>query len=113
MLEQLWSVSHASAGQRRGNAFSLLNIAVVLVCVLMVAYDAIFPQVDALARISKLTAAKIQWKSSAPQYPPDGDALLVVQNANDPTASVVLLRHGTQTLSARPADFNKIDLISQ
>src|SRR6476646_7533383 len=79
----------------------------------MVAYDAIFPKVDAVARISKTTVAKIQWMSSGPQYPSDGDALLVVQNANDPTASVVLLRHGTQTLSARPADFNKIDLAQQ
>ena len=78
-----------------------------------VAYDAIFPRVDAVARISKSTVTKIQWMSSGPQYPPDGDALLVIQNANDPTASVVLLRHGTQTLSARPADFNKIDLPSQ
>jgi hypothetical protein len=51
--------------------------------------------------------------TSGPSLPPDGDALLVVQNANDPTASVVLLRHGSQTLSARPADFNKIDLVSQ
>jgi len=75
-----------------------------------VAYDAIFPQADVLARISKSALAKIQWMSSAPQYPPDGDALLVVQNANDPTASVVLLRHGSQTYSAHPADFNKIDL---
>jgi hypothetical protein len=77
----------------------------------MVAYDAIFPQADALAKISKSTVAKIQWMS-APQYPPDGDALLVIQNANDRTASVVLLRHGTQTHSARPADFTKIDLVS-
>jgi hypothetical protein len=79
----------------------------------MVAYDAIFPKVDAVARISKSTVAKIQWMSAGPQFPSDGDALLVVQNANDPTASVVLLRHGTQTLSARPADFNKIDLAQQ
>ncbi|HEV7673255.1 MAG TPA: hypothetical protein VGQ12_01865 [Candidatus Angelobacter sp.] len=78
-----------------------------------VAYDAIFPKVDALARISKSSMAKIQWMSSGPPLPPDGDGLLVVQNANDPTASVVLLRHGSQTLSARPADLNKIDLISQ
>ena len=78
-----------------------------------VAYDAIFPKVDAVARISKSTVAKIQWMSAGPQFPPDGDALLVIQNANDPTASVVLLRHGTQTLSARPADFNKIDLALQ
>jgi hypothetical protein len=79
----------------------------------MVAYDAIFPQVDALARISKSAVAQIQWMSSASQYPSDGDALLVIQNANDPTASVVLLRHGTQTYSARPADFTKIDLVAQ
>ncbi|HXO38015.1 MAG TPA: hypothetical protein VN872_05235 [Candidatus Acidoferrum sp.] len=78
-----------------------------------VAYDAIFPKVDALARISKSSMAKIQWMSSGPPLPSDGDGLLVVQNANDPTASVVLLRHGSQTLSARPADFNKIDLVSQ
>ncbi|MCU1333626.1 MAG: hypothetical protein JWM08_2618 [Candidatus Angelobacter sp.] len=78
-----------------------------------VAYDAIFPKVDLVARISKSNMAKIQWMSSGPPLPPDGDGLLVVQNANDPTASVVLLRHGSQTISARPADFNKIDLLSQ
>lgn len=78
-----------------------------------VAYDAIFPKLDAVARIPKSTVAKIQWMSSGPKYPSDGDALLVIQNANDPTASLVLLRHGTQTLSARPADFNKIDLAFQ
>jgi hypothetical protein len=78
-----------------------------------VAYDAIFPKVDFLARISKSAMAKIQWMSSGPPLLPDGDGLLVVQNANDPTASVVLLRHGSQTLSARPADFNKIDLATQ
>ena len=78
-----------------------------------VAYDAIFPRVDFLARIPKSAMAKIQWMLSGPPLPPDGDGLLVVQNANDPTASVVLLRHGAQTLSARPADFNKIDLATQ
>jgi hypothetical protein len=78
-----------------------------------VAYDAIFPKVDFLARISKSALGKIQWMTSGPPLPPDGDGLLVVQNANDPTASVVLLRHGAQTLSARPADFNKIDLATQ
>jgi hypothetical protein len=78
-----------------------------------VAYDAIFPKVDAVARISKSTVTKIQWMSAGPKYPSDGDALLVIQNANDPTASLVLLRHGTQTLSARPADLNKIDLAFQ
>jgi hypothetical protein len=78
-----------------------------------VAYDALFPKLDFVARIPKSAMAKIQWMSSGPSLPSDGDGLLVVQNANDPTASVVLLRHGAQTLSARPADFNKIDLATQ
>ncbi|HEU4415812.1 MAG TPA: hypothetical protein VFT65_13580 [Candidatus Angelobacter sp.] len=79
----------------------------------LLAYDAIFPRADFLARISKNNVAKIQWMSQAPQVTADGDALLVVQDANDPTASMVLLRHGTQTYSARPADFTKIDLVSE
>jgi hypothetical protein len=77
----------------------------------VVAYDAIFPRADFLARVSKTNLAKIQWDSQAPQLTGDGDGLLVVQNANDPTASIVLLRHGTQTYSARPADFTKIELV--
>jgi hypothetical protein len=76
------------------------------------AYDAIFPQAEALARIPKSSVARIKWKT-APQVNPDGDALLVIQNADDPTASLVLLRHGTQTYSARPADFSQIDLALQ
>jgi len=78
----------------------------------LVAYDAIFPRIDALARIPKASMGKIKWKS-APQFQPDGDALLVIQNANDPTASLVLLRHGTETYSARPLDFSQIDLALQ
>ena len=77
-----------------------------------VAYDAIFPRVDALARIPKDSVAKIKWKT-APQFSPDGDALLVIQNAEDPAASLVLLRHGIQTYSARPANFGQIDLALQ
>jgi hypothetical protein len=77
-----------------------------------VAYDAIFPKIDFLARVPNSNLAKIQWMTKAPQFTADGDALLVVQNANDPTASMVLLRHGTQTYSVRPKDFTKIDLVS-
>lgn len=76
------------------------------------AYDAIFPRVDALARIPKQSLATIKWKT-APQSDPDGDALLVIQDADDPTASLVLLRHGTDTYSARPLNFSQIDLAPQ
>jgi hypothetical protein len=77
-----------------------------------VAYDAIFPRVDALARIPKQSLAKIKWKT-APQSDADGDALLVIQDADDPTASLVLLRHGTDTYSARPLNFSQIDMAAQ
>jgi len=85
------------------------------VCMLsrgQVIYDAIFPRVDMLLRIPKKQLGKIQW-STAPQGPSEGDGLLVVQNADDPTAGLVLLKHGPQTYSARPADFTDIDLISR
>jgi hypothetical protein len=86
---------------------------VTLLAAGVVAYDAIFPQADFLARVPMSTLAKIEWSSQAPQFTADGDALLLVQNANDPAASIVLLRHGSQTYSARPADFTKIDFISE
>jgi hypothetical protein len=77
------------------------------------AYDAIFPKIDFLARVPNSNLAKIQWMTKPPEFTADGDALLVVQNANDPAASMVLLRHGSQTYSARPKDFTKIDLVSE
>jgi hypothetical protein len=85
------------------------------VCMLsrgQVIYDAIFPRVDMLVRIPRNELGKIQW-ITAPQGPSEGDGLLVVQNADDPTAGLVLLKHGPQTYSARPADFTDIDLISR
>lgn len=107
----------AGRGSAADSAYLLVNHEgrkrVVLLAKGMVIYDAIFPQVDVLARVSKSRVGKIQWSSQAPEFTADGDALLVVQNANDPTASMVLLRHGPQTYSAHPADFNQIDLLSE
>jgi hypothetical protein len=104
-------------GSPADSAYLLVNASgqrrVTMLAAGQVAYDAIFPQADFLARVSRNSVAKIQWMEQGPQFAPDGDALLVVQNANDPTASMVLLRHGTQTYSARPADFTKIDLSQQ
>lgn len=114
------------AGHARGNfsgqpgvpdsAYLLLNDqGQQRVCMLshgLVIYDAIFPHVDMLLRIPKTQLGKIQW-STAPQGPSEGDGLLVIQNADDPTAGLVLLKHGQQTYSARPADFTDIDLTSQ
>lgn len=82
------------------------------VCMLageMVVYDAIFRRLDFLARIPKESLLKIKW-ISAPEFGADGDALLLVQDAENPSASLVLLRHGAKTYSAHPADFTQIDL---
>jgi len=107
----------AGRGSAADSAYLLANDGgrkrVVLLAKGAVAYDAIFPQVDLLARVSKASVATIQWSPQAPQFTADGDALLVVQDANDPTASMVLLRHGTQTYSAHPADFTKVDLVPE
>jgi hypothetical protein len=114
------------AGHTRGNfsgqpgvqdsAYLLLNDqGQQRVCMLskgLVIYDAIFPHVDMLLRIPKKQLGKIQW-STAPQGPSEGDGLLVIQNADDPGAGLVLLKHSQQTYSARPADFTDIDLTSQ
>jgi hypothetical protein len=79
----------------------------------LVAYDAIFPRIDFLARVPQSSLTKIQWIVQPANFTADGDALLVVQNANDPASSLVLLRRGTQTYPARPKDFTKIDLVAE
>lgn len=100
----------------RDSAYLLLDAAqhkrLVMLAGGIVVYDVIFPRIDFIAAIPHRNLPAIKW-SAAPQFPADGDALLVIQNAEDPTQSVVLLKHSTQTYSARPADFNKIDLIAQ
>jgi hypothetical protein len=101
---------------RMESAYLLLNAKdkrrVCLLAGGTVAYDAVFEHTEFIARISKSSVAKIQW-SVAPQFKSDGDALLVVQNAEDPSASLVLLRHGIQIYSARPTDFTRIELVPE
>jgi hypothetical protein len=72
------------------------------------AYDAIFPRADLIAGIPKANLQNVQWVA-APEFPPDGDALLVVQDAGSSASAVMLLKHGSQIYSARPADFTKLN----
>lgn len=109
-------VDFSGSGSARDSAYLLINNEgkrrVSLLAGSGVAYDAIFPQVDLLARIPKSSFANIKWVA-APRSAPDGDALLVIENIEDPSASLVLLKHGAQIDSARPADFTQIDLASE
>ena len=97
---------------KRDSAYLLINGGgqkrLVMLAGGVVVYDVIFPHADLIATIPHRNLQTIEW-DAAPQFAADGDALLVIQNAEDPTQSVVLLRHGAQTYSARPADFNKIE----
>lgn len=106
----------SGSGSAKDSAYLLINTEgkrrVSLLAGNEVGYDAIFPQVDLLARIPKSSVANIKW-TAAPRSAPDGDALLVIQNIENPSASLVLLKHGAQIDSARPADFTQIDLASQ
>jgi hypothetical protein len=106
----------SGSGSANDSAYLLINNEgkrrVCLLAGSEVAYDAIFPKVDLLARIPKASFANIKW-IAAPRTAPDGDALLVIENIQDPSASLVLLKHGVQIDSARPADFTQIDLASE
>ena len=106
----------SGSGSVKDSAYLLINTEgkrrVSLLAGSEVAYDAIFPKVDLLARIPKASFTNIKWMSP-PRSAPDGDALLVIENIEDPSASLVLLKHGAQIDSARPADFTQIDLASE
>jgi hypothetical protein len=51
--------------------------------------------------------AGVEW-ITAPREAADGDGLLLVEDADDPTSSLVLLRHEKQTYAGHPANFTKI-----
>jgi hypothetical protein len=78
----------------------------------MLGYDAIFDHVDVIATVPKENLPNVEWTSSL-EAQPDGDALLIVQNISDPASGLILFRHEKQTSSARPVNFNKLDLYSK
>jgi hypothetical protein len=110
------AANFGGAGTPRDSAYLLLDHAgrrrVILFSGGRVAYDAIFPRADLLVAVPRGNLAAIQWKS-APPLTADGDALLVIQNADDPAASLVLLTRNGKISSARPADFNKVELAAR
>jgi len=88
-----------SAGQKR----------VIIMSGVVPAYDAVYSRVDLIAVIPKDSLGGVEWLT-APRAIADGDGLLVVEDADNPSASLVLLRHEKQTYSARPANFTRINL---
>ena len=70
-------------------------------------YDAVFPHIDVIAGIPKANLQSVKWVTN-PEFPADGDGLLIIQDASDPKSGVMLMEHANRTFSARPADFTKV-----
>ena len=72
-------------------------------------YDAVYYHVDLIAVIPAQNLEGVKWSVAPPEPLRGGDGLLVVENADDPSASIVLLRRGRQTYAGHPQDFTKIN----
>jgi len=72
-------------------------------------YDATFTHLAIAARIPKADLPSIQWTGDTPLYA-DGDALLIVRNADDPQSGLVLGVFGKDITIAVPANYQAIHL---
>jgi len=72
-------------------------------------YDATFTHLAIAARIPKANLNAIQWNGDGPPYA-DGDALLLVRNADDPGSGLVVAIFGKDVTTAVPADYQSIHL---
>ena len=72
-------------------------------------YDATFTRLAIAARIPKNSLSSIQWIGDTPPYA-DGDALLLVRNADDPGSGLVVAVFGKDVTTAVPADYQSIHL---
>lgn len=74
----------------------------------VVVYEAIFPKAELIAIIPKEKLSKIRWATTQ-QIDAEGDALLVVEDPNDPNSSLAVFKHGTKVYSVRPLDVGRIE----
>ena len=78
----------------------------------VLAFDQIFDKVAVIAIVPKSKFPTMKWVS-APASEPDGDLLLVVQDASNPEANIVLFRSGNQTVSGALQDFSSVEVTAQ
>ena len=78
----------------------------------VLAFDQIFDKVAVIAIVPKSKFPTMKWVS-APASEPDGDLLLVVQDASNPEANIVLFRSGNQTVSGALQDFSNVEVTAQ
>lgn len=75
-----------------------------------VRYDVTLPELALAARIPKDNLSSIEWIGRPPVSKPDGDGLLLVRRFQDPSTAMVLYASGVQIITARPKNFQAIQL---
>jgi len=73
-------------------------------------YDAQFPAMAGIARLSKENVASVEWQGGKPPQPVDGDGLLLVRDGNDPTSALALFFRNGNVVFASPAKYDSIAL---
>lgn len=72
-------------------------------------YDVEFDRLDGVGRLRKRYLDGVPWEKPL-VAPPDGDALVLVLDGNDPASGVVVYLNERRVYSAKPADYQRIRL---
>jgi hypothetical protein len=72
-------------------------------------YDATFTHIAIVARVPKANLNAVPWTGDGPPYA-DGDALLIVRNADDPQSGLVLAVFGKDVTTGIPTDYQAVHL---
>ena len=75
-----------------------------------VRYDAQFESVAGIAMIPKEDLDTIDWVGGHPPGDVDGDGLLIIRNANDPSSVFAIFRRGTLIRFGMPRKYDSVDL---
>jgi hypothetical protein len=102
------------AGNSTDSAYLLINDQTGKRRVVMVGhgsgfYDVEFDHIDAVARLRSRYMSNVAW-SMPLAGDPDGDGLVLVLNAADPDASLVLYLKDRRLMSGKPADYQRVRL---
>ncbi|MGH9492558.1 MAG: hypothetical protein ACRD2K_03575 [Terriglobales bacterium] len=73
-------------------------------------YDAEYPMIAGVARVSKEAIADIDWGKNPPQGTPDGDGLLIIRKPDDLASGLVLFASERRIVSAVPVNYTQIRL---
>jgi hypothetical protein len=72
-------------------------------------YDVTYDSLAVVARFPKSLIDSTEWRGFKPDSV-DGDGILLVLKADDPTAAVVLFTQGKRVISAAPGDYLHMNL---